>query len=149
MIITSERRLQANSCDQSRSKHNSRELREHMVSSPKFSRLISGLVLPESSVLCNIIWESISSHLGGDEVVPRVFRDPQTCNRPQHVGEEKLIALYSVFSIPSARHYNFHIKNQYVAQGEVKEKIHLSSVKADPALGSQMPFPSSLSRVKW
>lgn len=86
-----------------------------------------------------------ASLLGGDEVVPW---DPRTCNRPQHVGEEKLIALSSGFSILSTRHYNFHIRNQYVAQGEVKEKIHLSSVKADPALGSEMPFPS-LPGVKW
>lgn len=59
-----------------------------------------------------------ASLLGGDEVVPW---DPRTCNRPQHVGEEKLIALSSGFSIPSTRHYNFHIRNQYVAQGEVRE----------------------------
>lgn len=82
-------------------------------------------------------------------MVPWVFKDPQTCNRSQHAGGEKLIALYSVFSIPSTRHYNFCIRNQYVARGEVKEKIHLSSVKTDLVLSSQIPFPPFLPRIKW
>lgn len=81
-------------------------------------------------------------------MAPWVLRDPQTCNRALHAGAGKLIALSSVFSIPSTKHYNFYIRNQYVAQGEVKEKIHLSPVKADPALSSQMPFPPSFPRVK-
>lgn len=147
MIITSESRLQANPCDQSRSKHNSRELRKHMVSSPKFSSSYLTWFYLKSQSCATLFGRA--SHPGGDEAAPWVFRDPQICNRSQHIGGEKLIVLSSVFSIPSTRHYSFYIRNQYVAQGEVKEKIHLSSVKADPALGSQMPFPPSLPRVKW